>query len=1007
MSSWILPLVILLCIDAAFFLALALLVKLFSRGQSAGIAVLKRNFAGYFSNPTGYLFILLFVSLCSFGAFYPDDFFNDNLATLHQLNIRFPWIMLVYIPTITMGIWSEERRQGTDELLLTVPATDWDIVFGKFLAATAIYSVSLVFAQAADFMVLSILSRGEVDLGLFATTYLGYWLIGVAMIALGMVGSFLTRNVTIGFILGVLLNLPLVLAVLATSAISGGIAQTLAGFSFAEQLADIGRGVISVRSLVFFLSVIAIGLYLSLVLVGRRHWSGGRDGTSLAGHFLLRVVSLILVALGLSSIFLHHDLWHIDGTSNQVNRLSAGTRHQIKQVTERLKETDRTVLVEAFISQPIPEDYAKTKVDLLSKLREFDSLGGNQIEVRVFDNLERFSDAAVNADEKYAIRPTPVVSRDRGKFKDDQSIIMGAAFTCGLEKVVVPFFDQGIPVEYELLRSISTVVDQKRKRLGILNTDVQLFGGFDMQRMQSLPKQLIVEELQKQYEIVQLDPNSPIEQALDVLLVVQPSSLTQPQMDNLVAAVKKGIPTALFEDPMPVMMQAPGTSQPKMPRGGGMMGMGQPPEPKGDISELWNALGIRMSGQSSPAGMGALGGGASDFSADVVWQNYNPYQKVSNVLDITAEWVFASPSAPGGERSLNPNEPAVSGLQQILFLYPGAIENRDQPGLQFTPLITTGDYAGTVPYQDIMSGVDARGLAMKRVRSGKPLVLAARIRSAESAEATKTSGLTPADNPFATRFVADELPRATGAATPPAANAASPTPGAAPTPPTKIDVVYVGDIDLMHSQFLKVRAQPNMSDVHWKFDNVTFVLNVVDELAKDVRFIDVRKKEPRHSTLKLVEDVSAKAKLAADTEIKKFNDQFAEEEAKAKESQKKAVDELQKQIDDLTKKAQESGTQASGREIQRALQAALQQMMLKEQVEQRRVDTKLQQLARDRDRSLQRIELDLDKKVQTMQNYYKWMALLIPLLPPILIGIGVFIRRRAMESEGMSPQRRR
>ena len=73
-------------------------------------------------------------------------------------------------------------------------------------------------------------------------------------------------------------------------------------------------------------------------------------------------------------------------------------------------------------------------------------------------------------------------------------------------------------------------------------------------------------------------------------MVVQPSSLTQPQMDNLVAAVKKGMPTAIFEDPMPVMMKAPGTSQPKPPRGG-MMGMGAPPEPKGDIQALWNSAG--------------------------------------------------------------------------------------------------------------------------------------------------------------------------------------------------------------------------------------------------------------------------------------------------------------------------------------------------------------------------------------------------------------------------------
>ncbi len=137
------------------------LIQLLARVKHVAYAVLKRNFVGYFSNPTGYLFILLFVGACSVCAFFPHDFFNNNLATLHELNQWFPWIMLVYIATITMGIWSEERRQGTDELLLTVPADDWDIVLGKYLAAVAIYTVSLLFSQITNFLVLSFLSLGR------------------------------------------------------------------------------------------------------------------------------------------------------------------------------------------------------------------------------------------------------------------------------------------------------------------------------------------------------------------------------------------------------------------------------------------------------------------------------------------------------------------------------------------------------------------------------------------------------------------------------------------------------------------------------------------------------------------------------------------------------------------------------------------------------------------------------------------------------------------------------
>ena len=136
---------------------------------------------------------------------------------------------------------------------------------------------------------------------------------------------------------------------------------------------------------------------------------------------------------------------------------------------------EHTIQIEAFISGQVPELYAKTKADLMSMLKEFRATAEGNVNVRMHVLDEGSEDAielASLAEKRYGIKPEAVRTRTRGAIKDEQ-IFLAAAFTCGLEKVVVPFFDYGIPVEYELIRSICTVAKKERKTVGIVRTDVQ------------------------------------------------------------------------------------------------------------------------------------------------------------------------------------------------------------------------------------------------------------------------------------------------------------------------------------------------------------------------------------------------------------------------------------------------------------------------------------------------------------------------------------------------------
>jgi len=485
----------LLAYDVVFLLILIAIVALLSGTKRAAFAVMKRNFVGYFSNPTGYVFLCIFVFLTSVAAFWPYEFFNQNLATLDQLNRWFPLIMLVFIPAITMSISAEEKRQGTDELLLTLPADDFDIVIGKYMAAAAIFTASLLFSQLSTFITLSILTEGNLDIGLIFTSYLGYWFVGLAMLAIGMIASFLTGNLTVGFILGALFNAPLAFASLAGSVIpSRQIAEWFQASGIARPFDDFGRGVISTSSVIYFVLVSIVALYVCMVLIGRRHWTGGKDGNTMAWHYLARIAALVVFTIGAVVLFRDMDFFRRDLTEGKVSSLAPATKTLIQNL-----ESDQPIVIDAFISKEIPEVYAQSRYELVNLLKEFRSEAakrGRTIEVNLYDEIELFSDEAALAEERFGIEPVTRLVREKGAPQQKQ-LILGAAFRSGLEKVTVPIFEYGIPVEYELVRSINTVASGGRKRLGIVPTDARLLGGMNMQGMgmQQVPRHLLIEEL--------------------------------------------------------------------------------------------------------------------------------------------------------------------------------------------------------------------------------------------------------------------------------------------------------------------------------------------------------------------------------------------------------------------------------------------------------------------------------------------------------------------------------
>ena len=238
--------------------------------MNSTFAVFKREFASYFATPVAYVFIVIFLLLAGAFTFYIGQFYERGQADLFPFFNFHPWLYLFLVPAVAMRLWSEERKSGTIELLLTLPLTMWQAVLGKFLAAWAFIGIAL----ALTFPVwITVNYLGSPDNGVIFACYLGSFLMAGAFLAIGSCLSACTRNQVVAFILTVvvcflflLAGFPLVLSFFSAWA-PQGLVDAIAGLSFLQHFASIAKGVIDLRDVVYFLLTIAFWLYASAVVI--------------------------------------------------------------------------------------------------------------------------------------------------------------------------------------------------------------------------------------------------------------------------------------------------------------------------------------------------------------------------------------------------------------------------------------------------------------------------------------------------------------------------------------------------------------------------------------------------------------------------------------------------------------------------------------------------------------------------------------------------------------------
>jgi len=236
-------------------------------------AIFKRELSSYFGSPVAYVFIVIFLLMISFFAFSISHFFERGRADLNGFFEWHPWLFLFLIPAIAMRLWAEERRIGTIELMLTLPVSIGEAIAGKFLAAWIFIGISLFLTFP---IVITVSYLGNPDLGVIFCGYMGSFLMAGAFLSVGSMTSSLTKSQVISFVLSVVFCLFFVLAgyppiteLLARWA-PLWLVNLVSNTSFLTHFTSIKRGVLDVRDLVYYLSVIFFMLSANGIILRNR-----------------------------------------------------------------------------------------------------------------------------------------------------------------------------------------------------------------------------------------------------------------------------------------------------------------------------------------------------------------------------------------------------------------------------------------------------------------------------------------------------------------------------------------------------------------------------------------------------------------------------------------------------------------------------------------------------------------------------------------------------------------
>lgn len=925
-----------------------------------------RNVQSYFSGVLGYIIIVAFVTVCALLAF-SQEFFANNDASLDQLSSVYPWLLLFFVPAITMGAWANERKSGTDVLLFTLPASDWEILLGKYLAVCAVYTIALLFSVT---QLVALQFLGQPDWSVVLSTYYGYWLAGLTLLSIGLFASSLTRDSAAAFVLGMVFC---AVPVLGSYFIQG--VPLLDSLSVQSHVDRFASGVVYVPSLFYFAAIILVFLYLNHIVIARRLWVRFGQEFMLTNFFSRTIAMVIFLAAGyflLDRISGHYPAY-LDLTSENLYTLNRTTTDAIDQASEE----GTRVTLEAYISEEVPAQYVPVKKQLQTLLSQYDRLGGGTVVLRSV-SVSPTSDEATQAEEA-GVEGVLVQDEVAGK-RVQQKVYLGVVVKTENGETVLSDFDGSTSIEYEITRAMASLIGEDQfLTVGILETDMQ-FTGLEVQGNGiDLEFGRINEELKKFYKLrnitssdlsdlvdrarmdqtpgaIEPDRREAVQKVKlpDVLMVPGVSSLDQPTMDQLVAYIELGRPVLIMDDPVPFYFPTYMVA--------GQMGMlrgpaqnrfqpGSPPAelfncsaaPKASLTKLEDALGIRWTPTrivwNSTAEPEAFEFPLRDPRTGAALPWPDGFGSRQNAL------VFLRGGSEQ-DTTFNPEVAGAAGLRDLMMIYAGTFRAVDG-NTELIPWVTTQPNSGTLEYD-------------------------------QYSEVRKV--VTPQWDPQLNRQVMQETEQMNQWTRQPE-RILKRAAGLVPVNPTPLPVVgqIVGSdsnprnvIIFTDMDFISDLAFECSESMPKGLDNVLVLQNAIETLAGDSSFISLRGRRPKLRPLERIDEVKQAAR-------RKRLDRQAELE---KELQEKLADAQQK-LNEKTAELQANQDLSFIQRLQMTATAASE--------EQRKFDREMKKAEEEFEKQITKLEVEEKKTIEWTERRTRFFAVLLPPLPALAIGIAVVL----------------